>query len=119
MFSCARVKDDLVLHINYKWTIGLLSSLFIGLVLMMWLIWYVGVKVEIIRFRKDLYSAVSVSLKDVIDDSFRKNHMSLLQLENCMARLTSCDATSKDMAKMLNSKNLLEVSAPQPTQKTK
>jgi len=106
MFSCARVRDNLIIQINFKKAvIGVSVTVFV-LVLMLWLGWVVVVKIEAKRLREEISQSMSVVILSAIQQSFDKNHSTLLRLENCQAKLSHAGAVSSDLAKMVG-KNLL------------
>lgn len=106
MFSCARVRDNLIIQINFKKAvIGVSVTVFV-LVLMLWLGWIIVVKVEAKRLREEISQSMSVVVLSAIQQSFDKTHGTLLRLENCQAKLSQAGAVSSDLAKMVNKKLL-------------
>lgn len=104
MFSCARVRDDLIIQINFKrFLIACASSLFV-ITMFLWIAWVIVVKIEAARLRSEIYQSVSGALSAAIQQSFDKNHSSLLKLEDCQTRLKHSQAASSDLAKMVNKK---------------
>lgn len=106
MFSCARVRDNLIIQVNFrKALIGLVSAVLL-VSLMLWLGWIIVVKIEAKRLREEIQQSMSGAITAAIQQSFDKNHANLLNLEACQARLKQTDAISSDLAKMVNKKIL-------------
>jgi len=106
MFSCARVRENLIIQVNFKRAlICVFSTLFI-LAFLLWIAWIVVVKIEARRLREEIYQNMSGAVATAVQQSFDKNHASLLKLEDCQARLKHTDAVSSDLAKMVNKKIL-------------
>lgn len=104
MFSCARVKDNLIIQINFKRAvIGLAGSL-AGIALLLWIGWIIIVKIEAERLRKEIYQSISGAVATSIQDAFARNHSTLLKLEACQSQLVQSHAISQDLAKMMNKK---------------
>ena len=101
MFQADRVKNDLIIRIDYRLlTIGG-GLFFFSLVLSIWVLWVIAFKVEMSRVKKDIYTAVSTSMSDVILRTFNENYQCLLKLDQCMAENNQVKAINKDIAKQL------------------
>lgn len=99
MFQAARVKNDLVIRIDYRLlTIGG-GLFFFSLILSIWLLWVIAFKTEMARVKKDIYTAVSISMSDVILKTFNENYQCLLKLDQCMAENNQVTAINRDLAK--------------------
>lgn len=104
MFSCARVKDNLIIQVNFKRALlGLASALFATLFLL-WLGWIIIVKVEAARLRQEIHQNVSGAIESAMQGSFNQNHSTLLKLEACQAQLMQSRAISSDLAKSMSKK---------------
>jgi len=106
MFSCARVRDNLIIQVNFRKAVLYVSAAIGALALLLWLAWVVVVKIEARRLREEIYQSMSGAIAAAIQQSFDKNHASLLKLEECQARLKHTNAISSDLAKMVNKKIL-------------
>jgi len=104
MFSCARVKRDLIIQVNFKRALICIGSAGLFLTTLFWMGWIIIVKIEAERLRKEIYQSISGALTASIQQSFDKNHITLLKLENCQAQLNHSNAVSSDLAKMMNKK---------------
>ena len=104
MFSCARVNRDLIIQVNFKRALLCASGVGALLAFLLWLGWFVLVKIEAERLRQEIYQSIGIALTTSIQQSFDKNHSTLLKLEACQAQLNSSKAISSDLAKMVNKK---------------
>ena len=105
MFTCSRVKNDIIIQANFKKTLFLVVGSFLGLVVTMWLFWVLALHVEITRIKKEIYVAVSKSMGNVMVQNFDQTHANLLRLEACQAQLSHEMSINKDLSLLL-SKNL-------------
>lgn len=98
MFTCSRVRDDIVISVNYKALLkaGALGVLLLILAPLLYIV--VILKLEILGMKHEVYSAISQTMGDVISTSFAKNHATLLKVEGCQSELISCQAMLKDVA---------------------
>lgn len=104
MFSCARVKNNIIIQINYKKTLMAVFLLLFLSITLLWIGWVVLVKIEAKRLRTEIYGSVAGAMTQAIQASFDRNHITLLKLEECEASLNHSNSVSKDLAKMINSK---------------
>lgn len=104
MFSCARVRDNLVIQVNFKRALIVVSTTITTLTVLLWIGWIIVVKIEAKRLREDIYQSMSGAVSTAIQQSFDKNHGTLLRLEQCQAQLKHASAVSTDLAKMVNKK---------------
>ena len=104
MFSCARVKDNIIIQVNFKRAmIGLASAIF-SVLFLLWFGWIIIVKVEAVRLRQEIHQNVSGAIESAMQGSFNQNHSTLLKLEACQAQLMQSRAISSDLAKSMNKK---------------
>jgi len=114
MFSCARVRDNLIIQVNFRrFLLGVISAIS-ALSLMLWVSWIVVVKIEAARLRQEINQSMTGAITTAIQQSFDKNHGTLLKLENCQAQFNHASAVSSDLAKMVN-KKVLEGNEEEPT----
>jgi len=104
MFSCARVNRDLIIQVNFRRALICIGSAMAFLIVFLWAGWIILVKVEAERLRKEIYQSIAGALATSIQQSFDRNHSSLLKLEACQSQLKSSNAISSDLAKMVNKK---------------
>lgn len=104
MFSCARVRNNLVIQVNFKRALIVVAASLTVLTFLLWLAWVIVVKIEAKRLREEIYQSMSGAVATAIQQSFDKNHGTLLRLENCQAQLKHASAVSTDLAKMVNKK---------------
>lgn len=101
MFQADRVKNDLIIRIDYRLlTIGG-GLFFFTLILSIWILWVVAFKTEMSRVKKDIYTAVSTSMSDVILKTFNENYQCLLKLDQCMTENSQVTAINKDIVKKI------------------
>jgi len=102
MFTCSRIKNDLIIQINFKKLLWLLVGCAMGLIFTVWFMWAVVFKYEIIRIKNDIYTAVSNSMGEVMVQNFNKTHTNLLRLEACQAQLLHEISVNKDLSLMIS-----------------
>ena len=102
MFYAARVKNDLIIKIDYRYFLGGVGCLLFGLLISIWVFWFVALKNELRFVKQDVYTGVSKSTGKILSDSFATNYISLLQYENCQAKLKQCQAINTDLGKMVS-----------------
>lgn len=100
MFQFDRVKDDLILRVNYKAFLIGAFTLLVSLIGVIWVFWVMSIKIEMRRIRHEVYAAVSSSLGDVIGNTVKENYSNLLRLEQCMAESIQLKEVNKDLVKM-------------------
>lgn len=104
MFSCNRMMNNLIISVDFRAAIAFLLGVSLFFLFSIWMFWFVALRIEIRHIRKELYSALSQTMGSVIEDNFSKNHVTLLQYEECMTERHSCEAVNRDLARMMDSK---------------
>lgn len=118
MFSCARVRDNLIIQVNFKKALIGIATSIATLALLIWLGWVITVKIEAKRLRNEIYQSMSGTVAGAIQQAFDKNHSTLLKLESCQSQLHHASAVSSDLAKMVN-KKILEGNEEEPAKDTR